>query len=93
MKPALLAIGLALILAGGAPGLAAPRGDAAADPNREICKSQPVVGSRLKRVRQCLTAQQWEEMRQAERQGLLRKQYNGAPGCRGCDVVPGKFGG
>jgi hypothetical protein len=65
------------------PTPAAPANEA--DPNREICKSRPVVGSRLQRVRECHTAQQWEEMRAQERQGLLRKQYNGSPGCRGCD--------
>ena len=94
MKLVRIAAGLALLTAMSAPTFAAPRkGEEGYDPNREICKSRPVVGSRLQRVRECHTAQQWEEMRQQERQGLMRKQYNGAPGCRGCDAAPGKFGG
>ena len=50
-----------------------------------ICKSKPVVGSRLKRIRECATAQQWEDMELAERMGLMRKQFNGDPGCSGCE--------
>jgi hypothetical protein len=77
---------LALLAASAAPGVAAPKkGGAGYDPDREICKSVPVVGSRLKRVRQCATAAQWEDLRAQERAGLMRKQYNGSPGCRGCD--------
>ena len=72
--------GLAL-LAVPAAGLAAPpkKGEPGYDPNREICKSKPVVGSRLKRVRECATAAQWEEMKLQERTGLLRRQTNGDP--------------
>ena len=79
------AAGLALAATAG-PGLAAKTGKAAAaaDPLREICKSQGVVGSRLKRVRVCMTAQQWQEMKQQEQWGLRRKQYNGASGCGEC---------
>lgn len=73
----------ALVSVAGAPAQAAPA--KSEDPNREICKSRPVIGSRLQRVRECHTAQQWEEMRAQERQGMLRKQINGAPGCQeGC---------
>jgi hypothetical protein len=72
--------GLALLAAMPAAGLAAPKkGEPAWDPDREICKSKPVVGSRLKRVRECATAQQWEDMKLQERTGLLRKQTNGDP--------------
>jgi hypothetical protein len=72
--------GLALLAALPATGLAAPRkGEAGWDPNREICKSKPVVGSRLQRVRECATAQQWEDMKLQERTGMLRKQTNGDP--------------
>ena len=62
------------------------------DPERQICKSKAAVGSRLKRIRECATAQQWEEMALAERLGLMRKQYNGDPGCNGgghCGVKNG----
>ncbi|HYD37296.1 MAG TPA: hypothetical protein VEA60_06760 [Allosphingosinicella sp.] len=81
MRTTKLAAGAALLLAATAPGLAAPKkGEPGYDPNREICKSKPVVGSRLKRVRECATAAQWEEMKLQERQGLLRRQTNGDPG-------------
>jgi len=71
----------ALLLGAWSPGLAAPKkGEPGYDPNREICKSKPVVGSRLKRVRECATAAQWEEMKLQERQGLLRRQTNGSAG-------------
>jgi hypothetical protein len=80
-----IAAGLALLAAVSAPAAAAPRkGEAGYDPNREICKSQSVVGSRLKRIRACHTAQQWEEMKRQEQEGLRRKQYNGASGCNEC---------
>lgn len=70
--------GLALAALAAAPGAAAPR-KAADDPDRQICKTKPVVGSRLKRVRECATAAQWEEMKLQEQVGLMRKQYNGDP--------------
>lgn len=71
---------LALLAAAPAAGLAAAKkGEPGWDPDREICKSRPVVGSRLKRVRECATAQQWEDMRLQQRTGLLRKQTNGDP--------------
>ena len=75
---------MALLMAAASPAAAAPPGKAKSyDPNREICKSRSVVGSRLKRVRECATAQQWEEMELQERMGLMRKQINGDPGCSG----------
>jgi hypothetical protein len=73
----------ALLAAASAPGAAAPRKAKSYDPNREICKSRQVVGSRVKRVRECATAQQWEDMELQERMGLMRKQFNGDPGCNG----------
>jgi hypothetical protein len=74
------AAGLALLLAA-SPAAAGPRkAGSADDPNREICKSRPVVGSRLQRVRECHSAAQWEEMKLAERAGLMRAQHNGAQG-------------
>jgi hypothetical protein len=77
-----LVLGLALAATAAAPGAAAPKkGEAGYDPNREICRSQAVVGSRLKRVRTCMSAQQWEELKRQEQLGLARKQFNGFPGC------------
>ena len=92
MKLVRISAGLALLLAASPPGAAAPRKDENYDPNREVCKSVPVVGSRLKRVRECHSAQQWEEMKYMERQGLMRKQFNGNAGCPeaiGCYLQPG----
>lgn len=31
------------------------------DPNKVICRSEPVIGSRLQTTRTCLTRQQWLE--------------------------------
>ena len=82
MRIAPIVAGLALLASAQAAGAKAPKpGEAGWDPDRRICKSRPVVGSRLKRVRECASAQQWEEMAVAERMGLMRQQYNGAPGC------------
>ena len=50
------------------------------DPNQMICESRQDIGSRLKRIRVCHSALEWEEVRLQERVGLMRKQYNGAPG-------------
>jgi hypothetical protein len=75
-----IAAALALLVAGAAPAAAsAPKEAAKADPDRQICKSKPVVGSRLKRIRECATAQEWEDMKLQERVGLMRKQVNGDP--------------
>lgn len=71
----------AAILAASAPAAAAAKKSGeSADPNREICKSKPVVGSRLKRVRECHTAAEWEDMKLAEQIGLGRQQFNGVDG-------------
>lgn len=78
------AAALVSVAGAGAPAYGDTKGKDA-DPNREVCKSRPVIGSRLQRVRECHTAQQWDEMRMQERAGLMRKQINGAPGCQeGC---------
>ncbi|HEX8223916.1 MAG TPA: hypothetical protein VF605_08885 [Allosphingosinicella sp.] len=74
---------LAMLIAAPAPVQAAGTGGKAADPERRICKSKPVVGSRLKRIRECATAEQWEEMKLQEQVGLMRRQVNGDPGCNG----------
>jgi hypothetical protein len=82
MKMVRMAAILALLGAASTPGLAVPRrGEAGYDPDRYICKSRPAIGSRVKRIRECHTAQQWEEREFQERAGLMRRQTNGAPGC------------
>lgn len=53
------------------------------DPNQLICESRQEIGSRLKRIRVCHTAQEWEEVKLQEKVGLMRKQYNGASGAAG----------
>jgi hypothetical protein len=82
MKWTAMAAALAILAAGSGPAAASAGGKEkkAYDPNREICKSKPVVGSRLQRIRECHTAQQWLEMKQQEQWGLRRQQFNGAPG-------------
>jgi hypothetical protein len=53
------------------------------DPNQMICETRQEIGSRLKRIRVCHTAQEWEEVRVQEKVGLMRKQHNGASGMGG----------
>jgi hypothetical protein len=68
----------AALLAASGPGVAAPlKGRSGEDPNRQICKSQPVIGSRVARKRECHTAQQWEEMALQDRLMMMTKQFNG----------------
>jgi hypothetical protein len=84
----------AAMLASSAPGGASvwKRGEPGADPDRKICKSKPVVGSRLKRVRECHTAAEWEDLKLAEQIGLGRQQFNGVDGlgARETYVPPGR---
>ena len=63
--------------AGAAPGKPA----ASADPDRQICKSKPAIGSRLKRIRECHSAAEWEDLERQEKLGLGRMQINGEKGC------------
>jgi hypothetical protein len=53
------------------------------NPDKMICVSRDVTGSRLQAVRECHTAQQWYDQQQQEQVGLNRQQYNGDPGCNG----------
>ncbi|MEA3065793.1 MAG: hypothetical protein QOJ27_2245 [Sphingomonadales bacterium] len=85
MKLVRIAAAMGLAIAAAAAAGPAWAGDAGKklDPDRKICKSRPVIGSRLARIRECATAQQWEDMELQERLGLQRKQINGDPGCSG----------
>jgi len=59
------------------------------NPNKMICVSRDVTGSRLQAVRECHTAQQWEDQKMQETVGLAMKQHNGDPGCNaGCAGLP-----
>jgi hypothetical protein len=79
--PALIAaIALAMPVAAPAPAAPAKRAGAA-DPLREICKSRPVVGSRLKRIRECHTAAEWDDLELQKQVGMARRQGNGDAGC------------
>jgi hypothetical protein len=79
MRIANVLAGLALLAVPALATAAPKKGEPGYDPDREICKSKPVVGSRLKRIRECATAAQWEDMKLQERTGLLRRQTNGDP--------------
>lgn len=46
------------------------------DPNKIICRSDNSTGSRLSQTKQCLTAAQWEEQRQANRNDVEKIQTN-----------------
>jgi hypothetical protein len=62
---------------------AAGRPKAKYNPDQLICESRDLIGSRLKRIRVCHTAQEWEEVRTQEKVGLMRKQYVGGSGAGG----------
>lgn len=49
-------------------------GDKAKDPNRKICEKVEVTGSRLGATKVCMTAQQWEDQRRAQRDDLENAQ-------------------
>jgi hypothetical protein len=51
------------------------------NPDKMICVSRDMIGSRLQSVRECHTAQQWEDQKAQEAVGLAAKQHNGDPGC------------
>jgi len=84
MRPACVIAALVL-LAASLPEVSAAAGRPKTkyDPNQLICESRQEIGSRLKRIRVCHTAQEWEEVRTQEKVGLMRKQYNGASGAGG----------
>jgi hypothetical protein len=44
------------------------------DPDRLICRSEEVLGSRLAKNKRCLTAAQWDEERRAQRTLIDRAQ-------------------
>lgn len=44
------------------------------DPNRMICRSEDIIGSRLAKQKRCLTAAQWAEERRLNRESVERTQ-------------------
>ena len=65
----------ALTMSAAAPALARPQTDKKQqDPNRVICRTEDVIGSRLMTKRHCMTAQQWSDLRQETRRSIERIQ-------------------
>ena len=71
----------ALILLGVAASCAAPTVAMAAapqgsgkDPNRMVCRTEPVVGSRLAKTQRCMTASEWAEQKRLDRQQVEKSQ-------------------
>jgi hypothetical protein len=56
----------------------APPTKNAPDPNKLICKTTEVTGSRLGGSRTCLTRQQWDEMARANSQAVENAQNQGS---------------
>jgi hypothetical protein len=46
----------------------------ARDPNRVVCKTTDVIGSRLQKKKTCMTAQQWDEFERDQRNTVDRVQ-------------------
>ena len=46
------------------------------DPNEMICQRVQMLGSRLNAGRMCMTRQQWDDRRRADREGAERAQTN-----------------
>lgn len=69
----------ALLAGTAAPALAKPASDRPenGDPKRVICRTQDALGSRLRREKVCMTAQQWAETRLDDRRNLERVQGGG----------------
>ena len=44
------------------------------DPNRMICRSEEVVGSRLQTKKTCMTAVQWDQLEREQRASVERIQ-------------------
>ena len=51
-----------------------PRDVDSKDPNKVICRTEEVIGSRLASKRTCMTSQQWEDMRREQRTTVDRIQ-------------------
>ena len=50
------------------------RSDPNNDPNQIICRNEPVIGSRVNRVRVCKTRAQWADSRAENRKAIDRVQ-------------------
>ena len=74
------------------PALAAPapKGSAAADPNRKICQEVGTIGTRLGKKKICATAAEWEEKKRQDRDVVDQSQRASQVGC---SVAPGLTNG
>ena len=76
-----------LAMAAAAPVLAEPSAPASApaagaNPNEIICRTMPVIGSRLGRTRQCATRAEWQRMQSAEQESTRNALRQGVqPQC------------
>jgi hypothetical protein len=71
-------LAFALLAAIAAPVVARPESSSHdQDPNRVICRSEPVIGSRLQSKRTCLTSSQWAQMERDQRDTVDRVQRSG----------------
>lgn len=78
-----MAVGVILLaLAVGAPTAATPPPEQAGRPQaedgeRRICRSSVATGSRLRRTRTCLTAQEWQAREEGARQAAREIELRG----------------
>jgi hypothetical protein len=62
------------VLALATPALAQEKPRKGLDPNRVICRTQEVLGSRLQSERKCMTAAQWTQLQRDQRDTVERSQ-------------------
>ena len=53
---------------------ATPQPSSAQDPERVICRVEPVVGTRLSKVRRCMRASEWAEIKRLTRETTEKVQ-------------------
>ncbi|HEY7810051.1 MAG TPA: hypothetical protein VIA98_06700 [Allosphingosinicella sp.] len=76
MKSVIL-LGFAAIVATQSAAAADTASKSARDPNRTVCRTEQVVGSRLAKVKRCMTAAEWAEIKRLDRQALEKSQNRG----------------
>ena len=57
-----------------APALAQSQPETKKDPNRKVCETIEETGSRVGGRRVCMTAQQWDDRRRTDREGVENVQ-------------------
>lgn len=61
-----------------------------ANPDRMVCKKEEKIGSRLQAKKVCLTASEWRDLHQAERETAEKIQSGARTRCEGCPDDMGK---